>query len=83
MNNDKEITSIKVAAGRRTYFIDVKQTREGSAYLKLSETKRLESGEYERHQVMIFEEDINNVVEALRTALPHFKTYRDLKQKEE
>jgi hypothetical protein len=75
MTDDREITSIKVAAGKRTYFIDVKQTREGATYLKLSESKRLDNGEYERHRIMIFEDDINNIVEALRTVLPHFKTY--------
>jgi hypothetical protein len=76
MTDDKDITSIKVAAGKRTYFLDVKQTREGATYLKLSESKRLDNGEYERHRVMIFEDDINKIVEALRTVLPHFKTYK-------
>lgn len=81
MNNDKDIESIKVAAGKRTYFIDVKQTREGAKYLKISESKRLENGEYERHRVMVFEDDINNIVEALRTALHHFPTYKKPEQK--
>lgn len=76
MTDDKDIQSIKVAAGKRTYFIDVKQTREGATYLKISESKRLDNGEYERHRIMIFEDDINNIVEALRTVLPHFKTYK-------
>jgi len=81
MTDDREITSIKVAAGKRTYFIDVKQTKEGATYLKLSESKRLDNGEYERHRIMIFEDDINNIVEALRTVLPHFKTYKKPEQK--
>lgn len=76
MTDDKGIASIKVAAGKRTYFIDAKKTKEGATYLKLSESKRLDNEEYERHQIMIFEEDINNIVEALRKILPHFKTYK-------
>lgn len=76
MNNEKDLASIKVAAGKRTYFIDVKETREGAKYLKISESKRLEDGSYERHRVMIFEDDINGIVEALRTALKHFPTYK-------
>lgn len=81
MSKDKEIESIKIAAGKRTYFVDVKETREGAKYLKISESKRLENGEYERHRIMVFEEDINNIVEALRTALQHFPTYKKPEQK--
>jgi hypothetical protein len=53
MSNEKDIQSIKVPAGKRTCFIDVKETREGAKYLKISENKRLEDGSYKRHQVMI------------------------------
>lgn len=76
MTDGKEVKSIKVAAGKRTYFLDVKQTREGSTYLKLSESKRLDNGEYERHQVIIFEGDINNIVDALQIVLPYFESFK-------
>ena len=81
MSNDKDIENIKIAAGKKTYFVDVKQTREGAKYLKISESKRLDNGEYERHIIMIFEEDINNIVEALRRALQHFPLYKKPVQK--
>lgn len=81
MNTDKDIENIKIAAGKRTYFVDVKQTREGAKYLKISESKRLDNGEYERYHIMIFEEDINGIVEALRTALQHFPAYQKPKSK--
>lgn len=76
MGDDKDITNIKIAAGKRTYFVDVKQTREGAKYLKVCESKRLDNGAYERHRIMVFEEDLNNLVEALRTALQHFSSYK-------
>jgi hypothetical protein len=76
MSNEKDIESVKVSAGKRTYFLDVKLTREGAKYLKISESKRLEDGNYERHGVMFFEEDINEIVEALRTVLKHFPSIK-------
>ena len=76
MSNGKNIQNIKVAAGKRTYFIDVKKTREGILYLNISENKRLADKSYERHHVMIFEEHIQHIVEALMTALQHFPTYK-------
>ncbi len=76
MSDEKDIANIKVAAGKRTYFIGVKQTREEVKYLKISENKRLDSGEYERHQIIVFEENIHTVVEAIRSALQHFPSYQ-------
>ena len=75
MSNDKDIESIKIVAGKRTYFVDVNETKEGAKYLKITETKRLDNREFERHRVMIFEEDINKIVNAFRTALQHFPNY--------
>ena len=40
MINEKDIESIKIIAGKRTYFVDVNETREGAKYLKITETKR-------------------------------------------
>jgi len=76
MSDDNDIVNIKIAAGKRTYFVDVKQTRERKKYLKISENKRLDDGKYERYGVIFFEEDINNLVDALRSALQHFPTYK-------
>lgn len=47
--------SDKVAAGGRTYFFDVKVTRDGTLYLCITET-RSTGGEHERHRVMVFQE---------------------------
>ena len=51
----KELFSQKVRAGIRTYFFDVKQSKENSLYLVISESKVV-GNEHERHQVMIFED---------------------------
>ena len=66
------IESLKIDAGKRTYFLDVKQTRERLKYVKITESKRLEDGEFERHQILIFEEDIYKIMDAFQSALKHF-----------
>lgn len=53
----KELFSQKIRAGLRTYFFDVKQTKEKSLYLVISETKAVGT-DHEHHRVMIFEEFI-------------------------
>jgi len=72
MFEDKEIESIKVAAGRRMYFIDVKEAKDGSRLLKLTEGKKLEDGSFDRHRLLIYQEDIHNVFEAIKSVMHHF-----------
>ncbi|MEW5767393.1 MAG: DUF3276 family protein [bacterium] len=42
----------------RTCFFDAKQSKDGTCYLVISESKQVES-DYEHHRVMIFEESID------------------------
>lgn len=64
MFDDKIIVSEKVAAGRRTYFIDLKETKQGDKLLKITESKK-NDGDFVRHSVLIYEEDFDKIFEAL------------------
>ena len=54
----KELFSEKVSAGSRTYFFDVKQSKDGTRYLVISES-RPSGSNYEHHRVMVFEESLD------------------------
>ena len=64
MNTD-EIFSTSFQAGKRTYFLDIKKTKEGDKYLKISENKRINETVFVRHQIMVFEEGIEKFIEVL------------------
>ncbi len=53
-----EVYSERLSAGTRTYFFNVKENRAGDLFLNLVESKKHGESGFERHQVMIFEEDI-------------------------
>ena len=72
MFDDKEIASVRVSAGKRLYFIDVKEARDGSRLLKLTEGKKMEDGTFDRHRILIYEEDIYKVFEALQSVMHYF-----------
>jgi hypothetical protein len=72
MFDDKEIESLKVSAGRRLYFIDVKEAKDGSRILKLTEGKKMEDGTFDRHRILIYQEDIHKVFEAIKSVMHHF-----------
>ena len=59
--------SKSVKAGSRTYFIDVKETVKGNKYLSICESKKVED-KWERKNIMIFDNAIPDVFQALREA---------------
>ena len=66
----EELFCLRVAAGPRTYFLDIKRSREGAAYLVISEARRSESGAgYDHDRVMVFEEHLDGFAEAFEQAL--------------
>lgn len=71
MNDRDEIYSKPVRAGKRTYFFDVKATRNNDYYLTITESKKkLEkdgSQNYEKHKIFLYKEDFDKFAEGLDT----------------
>ncbi|GIV53619.1 MAG: hypothetical protein KatS3mg039_0137 [Candidatus Kapaibacterium sp.] len=61
-----------VHAGKRTYFVDVDTEPSGERIVFLNESH----GEgKERHQVLVFEEDLPRVIEAMRAAQEYIEKH--------
>lgn len=56
-----ELFSWRVSAenDKRTYFLNVKENRTGDIYLTIVESKKHGESDFERHQVVVFEEDMD------------------------
>lgn len=65
MQEDKTLFTEKVAAGKRTYFLDVKENHQGVQILKITESRK-NNGEFIRHSIMVFQEDFDKIFEALQ-----------------
>ena len=63
MKGDRPSKQLK--ASGRTYFLDIEQTREGQAYLRITESRKGQGGEWERHSIHLFPEDADAFVQAL------------------
>jgi uncharacterized protein YlaN (UPF0358 family) len=63
-----ELFSEKVVTSRRTYYFDVKETKEGSKYLVIGELTQV-GRELERHRVMVFEESLDSFMDGLDKAV--------------
>lgn len=77
MNDRDEIYSKPVRAGKRTYFFDVKATRNNDYYLTITESKkRLDkdgSQNYEKHKIFLYKEDFEKFAEGLDEAIAYIK----------
>ena len=79
-NEQNEMYSKVVRAGKRTYFFDIKSTRANDYYITITESKRRMNGDsftYEKHKIFLYKEDFFKFANALNEAVDHVKN--DLK----
>jgi len=73
------IFSKSVKAGKRIYYIDVKQDRHQELYLSVTESKRIKDGNedfmpvFEKHKIFLYREDFDNFAEAFLAAMDYAK----------
>jgi len=63
---------IKIPAGQRTYFIDVKEAKNGSKYLVFTESKKNTEGKFDRKKIMVFSDHFKEIYEAMKQVAPEF-----------
>lgn len=74
-----EVFSLPVRAGKRTYFFDVKTTRNNDYYLTITESKkRVEdngngSVSFEKHKIFLYKEDFDKFCEGLEETIKYTK----------
>ena len=72
-NEQNEIYSKAVRAGKRTYFFDIKATKGNDLYITLTESKKTfgEEGEenYQKHKIFLYKEDFEKFREGLDDVL--------------
>ncbi|MDX5324961.1 MAG: PUR family DNA/RNA-binding protein [Bacteroidota bacterium] len=68
-NDNEEIYSKVLRAGRRTYFFDVRSTRADDYYLTITESKKHTNDDgssyYKKHKIYLYKEDFINFAEHL------------------
>lgn len=78
----EELFSRAVRAGKRTYFFDVKETRNLERYLTITESKRRfidNSGKfvYEKHKLFLYKEDFEKFMKGLSDSVSFIETGED------
>jgi len=69
-----EIFSSRSIAGKRTYFFNVKENRNGDLFLNIVESKKNGENDFERHSLIVFKEDLENFLSSFQKAIDFVKT---------
>ena len=81
-SRNDEVFSKVVRAGKRTYFFDVKSTRNNDLYITVTESKKTTNDgrfSYEKHKLFLYKEDFEKFKDGLHEA---FDKIDELKQTE-
>ena len=75
-DSQEEIFSKRVRAGKRTYFFDVKATRNNDYYITITESKRskFDDGNFVKMKIHLYKEDFNQFSDGLAETLGHVQT---------
>jgi hypothetical protein len=75
----EDVFSRAVKAGKRTYFFDVKSTRDKELYITVTESKKrfdnaLAKFVYDKHKIFLYQEDFEKFMHGLQDALSFIET---------
>jgi hypothetical protein len=81
-----EIFSKSIRSGKRTYFFDVKSTRQDELYLTITESKKRFSPDgsfqYEKHKIFLYREDFWNFAGLLAEMIEYIDEHQVEKTEE-
>ncbi|MCU0640854.1 MAG: PUR family DNA/RNA-binding protein [Candidatus Margulisbacteria bacterium] len=67
-NGGKELFTKTVKAGKRTYFIGVKEASNKNKYVTLTESKLVEDNKFDRFTIMVFQDKLADFAGAFAEA---------------
>ncbi len=75
-----EIFSSKASTGKRTYFFNIKENRHGDLFLNMVESKKHGETSFERHSIIVFDEDLEIFLGEFEKAVEYMKNNKKQKR---
>ncbi|HHU35922.1 MAG TPA: DUF3276 family protein [Treponema sp.] len=76
-----ELFTTEVILDNRTYFFNIKENRMGDVFLQVVESKSAEGSGFDRHAIVVFEEDMQRFLGGLESSLQYIEKTRKTRQK--
>jgi len=76
-----ELFTTQITVENRTYFFNVKENRTGDVFLQVVESKSTDGSGFDRHAIVIFEDDMQKFLQGLEGTLQFIEKNRKSKLK--
>lgn len=76
-----ELYTTQVFLENRSYFFNVKENRNGDVFLQIVESKNKEGADFDRHQIAVFAEDMQQFFQGLEKSLSFIEKDRKARAK--
>ncbi len=77
-----ELFTTDVSLDNRTYFFNVKENRTGDVFLQVVESKNTEGAAFDRHAIVVFEDDMQKFLQGLENTLKFIEKNHKARLKE-
>ncbi len=78
-----ELYTTEVSLDNRTYFFNIKENRTGDVFLQVVESKSTDGEGFDRHAIVVFEDDMQKFLQGLESSLTFIEKNRKARSKEE
>ena len=69
----------KVRAGSRTYFMDVKETKDGKPYLSIQESRKKDEG-FEKSRMLVFQDHLQDFLKGIISVQGFIESHEPTKE---
>lgn len=76
-----ELFTTQITLDNRSYFFNVKENRTGDVFLQIVESKSKDGGDFDRHQIAIFAEDMQKFLQGMEKSLAFIEKNKKNRQK--
>lgn len=77
-----ELFTTEVSLDNRTYFFNIKENRTGDVFLQVVESKSTDGEGFDRHAIVVFEDDMQKFLQGLESGLKFIEKNRKARSKE-
>ena len=75
-----ELFTTQVYLDNRSYFFNVKENRTGDIFLQIVESKSKDGSDFDRHQIAVFSEDMQQFLQGMEKSLEFIEKARKTTQ---
>ena len=77
LTNNAEVYSANFSNGNRSYFVNMLEAKNSTKYVKITESRKTDDGNYLKNRIMLFQGDLYRLAKVLNTAIGRIKDNKE------